>query len=179
MYKCDSILENIYHIPYSKLKIKKSNQLLKQFKKKYNVKVFLEPGEAFGWQTGFLKSTVLDIVEGETIKTAILDVSFTAHMPDCLEMPYKPEVTTNAEGALQQYRLGGLSCLAGDFVGDYELPKLKIGDILLFEDMIHYTMVKTSMFNGVNLPSIGFVDNTDRFTLIGSFGFLDYKLRLS
>jgi len=149
------------------------------FREKYDVKVFLEPGEAFGWQTGFLKSTVLDIVEGENVKTAILDVSFTAHMPDCLEMPYKPEVVTDAVGPLKMYRLGGVSCLAGDFVGNYELPELQIRDTVLFEDMMHYTMVKTTMFNGVNLPSIGVVGQDEKFELINSYGFCDYKSRLS
>ena len=153
-------------------------QTLKEFKQKYQVEIFLEPGEAIGWQTGYLLSTVQDIVKGQDVDTAILDVSFTAHMPDCLEMPYKPDVTVNHNGDCEIYRLGGLSCLAGDYLGDYELPRLKVGDKVIFEDMIHYTMVKTTMFNGVNLPNIG-VLNQNNFTLLKQFTFKNYKNRLS
>ena len=155
-------------------------QLIKTFAQKYDVQVILEPGEAFGWQTGFLLSTVQDLIRGETIDTAILDISFTAHMPDCLEMPYKPDVTTySIAKQKQKYRLGGVSCLAGDFVGGYELEELKVGDHVVFEDMIHYTMVKTTMFNGVNLPSIGVLDQDESFVLLNSYGFDDYKSRIS
>lgn len=155
-------------------------KLLKDFSEKYKVQVILEPGEAFGWQTGFLLSTVQDITEGEMIDTAIMDVSVTNHMPDCLEMPYTPEVTQlNRNENKTKYRLGGMSCLAGDFVGDYQLHGLREADKLLFEDMIHYTMVKTTMFNGVNLPSIGVIDEHGNFELMSTYHFKDYKSHLS
>jgi carboxynorspermidine decarboxylase len=155
-------------------------QVIKRFSEKYDVQVILEPGEAFGWQTGFLLSTVQDIIKGETIDTAILDVSFTAHMPDCLEMPYKPGITVRSIAKEhKKYRLGGLSCLAGDFVGDYNLRELSVGDQVIFEDMMHYTMVKTTMFNGVNLPNIGFVRKRGDFQLLSTYGYMDYKEKLS
>lgn len=154
-------------------------QLIKTFSEKYNVQVILEPGEAFGWETGYLLSTVQDIVKGDSIDTALMDISFTAHMPDCLEMPYKPAITVKkSEKEVSSYRLGGMSCLAGDAVGDYTLSCLEVGDVVLFEDMIHYTIVKTTMFNGVNLPSIGVVDKEGKFTLLSDYGFDDYKKRL-
>ncbi len=157
-------------------------KLLLHFKKKYKLHVILEPGSAFAWQTGFLLSTVQDIVENGGVKTAIVDVSFTAHMPDCLEMPYKPVI----RGAIDDekggfvYRIGGVSCLAGDFMGNWAFQKeLKPGDTIIFEDMIHYTMVKTTMFNGVAHPSIGMVTREGNFSLFKKFGYKDYKDRLS
>lgn len=154
--------------------------LIKTFSEKYNVQVILEPGEAFGWQTGYLLSTVQDVVKGESVDTALMDISFTAHMPDCLEMPYKPDVTSeNSDRETRTYRLGGMSCLAGDALGDYSLGRLAVGDVVLFEDMIHYTIVKTTMFNGVNLPSIGWVNKRGEFELLNSYGFGDYKNRLA
>jgi carboxynorspermidine decarboxylase len=157
-------------------------KLLSAFKKKYNVDVILEPGSAFAWQTGTLVSSVLDIVESKGIKTAILDVSFTAHMPDCLEMPYKPKVigaTDEIEGK-PTYRLGGNSCLAGDFMGNWSFDnELQIGDQVIFEDMIHYTMVKTTTFNGVTHPSIAIWDQNDQLNIVKTFGYEDYKNRLS
>lgn len=155
--------------------------ILKKFREKYQVMVILEPGSAFAWQAGVLISTVLDVIENHGVKTAILDVSFAAHMPDCLEMPYRPEI----EGAGDpvpggfNYRIGGLSCLAGDFMTEYSFGKeLKEGDIIIFKDMIHYTMVKTNMFNGVNHPSIGIWTKDDEFKLFRSFSYEDYKNRL-
>ncbi len=157
-------------------------QVIRNFKEKYNVEVILEPGSAFAWQAGYLVSTVLDIVKGRNIETAILDVSFTCHMPDCLEMPYKPEVmnaTEPAEGK-PAYRLGGNSCLAGDYIGEWSFENLlKIGDKIVFKDMMHYTMVKTTMFNGVAHPSIGMVDTLGKFRLLKKFGYDDYKNRMS
>jgi len=156
--------------------------LLKSFKKKYDIHIILEPGSAFAWQTGYLLSTILDIVENNDVKTAILDVSFTCHMPDCLEMPYKPEITgaTDPISGKPTYRLGGNSCLAGDFMTAYSFDnKLKVGDKVIFEDMIHYTMVKTTMFNGVKHPSIGIWTKDDSFKLIREFNYEDYKNRLS
>lgn len=157
--------------------------LLKGFREKYpNLQIILEPGSAVGWQTGFLKSTVLDIVESAGIMVAILDVSFAAHMPDTLEMPYKPRIrgaNLEPEAGKPTYRFGGMTCLAGDFYGDYSFEKeLQIGDEIILEDMIHYTMVKTTTFNGVNLPSIGKIDFQGDFHLLKSFGYESFKDRL-
>jgi carboxynorspermidine decarboxylase len=156
-------------------------QVLKAFKAKYpNLKeIILEPGSAVGWQTGVLKSTVLDIVDNGGKTTAMLDVSFTCHMPDCLEMPYKPKVVGERENGKYKYTLGGLSCLAGDFVDGFSFDKkLKIGDSIIFDDMIHYTMVKTSTFNGINLPAIGKIKMNGKFELLKEFGFKEYKSKL-
>jgi len=157
--------------------------LLKRYREKYpNLQIILEPGSAVGWQTGFLKSTVLDIVESAGITVAILDVSFAAHMPDTLEMPYKPRIrgaNSEPEKGKPTYRFGGMTCLAGDFYGDYSFEKpLLVGDEIILEDMIHYTMVKTTTFNGVNLPSIGKIDKSGQFQLLKSFGYESFKDRL-
>ena len=157
--------------------------LLKGLRSKYpNLQIILEPGSAVGWQTGFLKSSVLDIVESAGITVAILDVSFAAHMPDTLEMPYKPRIrgaNSEPEKGKPTYRFGGMTCLAGDFYGDYSFEHpLQIGDEIILEDMIHYTMVKTTTFNGVNLPSIGKIDTADNFQLFKSFGYESFKDRL-
>jgi len=156
-------------------------KILTDFKKKYDVEIILEPGSAFTYQTGYLVSTILDIVENKGIKTAILDVSFTCHMPDCLEMPYKPVIlgaTDETEGK-PTYRMGGISCLAGDFMGNWSFDKqLKPGGKIIFEDMIHYTTVKTTMFNGVNHPCIGISNEKSGFRLIKEFNYQDYKDRL-
>lgn len=155
---------------------------LKIFKEKYPVKVILEPGSAFAWQTGYLVSTILDIVENHGIKTAMLDVSFTAHMPDCLEMPYKPRIlgATDAKEGKPTYRLGGNTCLSGDYMGDWSFDmELNIGDKIVFDDMIHYTMVKTSTFNGVPHPSIGIWNDEKGFKLVKKFDYANFKNRLS
>ena len=155
---------------------------IRDFKKKYPLEVILEPGEAIGWQTGCLVSTIQDIVSANGIHTAMLDVSFSAHMPDCLEMPYKPVIRGARDPGSSRfvYRMGGTTCLAGDFIGDYAFDRpLSPGDRLIFEDMIHYTMVKTTTFNGVNLPSIGVWTENDEFRLVKSFGYADYRDRLS
>ena len=157
--------------------------LLKAFRQKYDVEVIMEPGSAIAWQTGVLVSTVLDVMNSQGIDVAILDTSFAAHMPDTLEMPYKPRIL----GAYHEpvagkptYRLGGMTCLAGDFMGDYSFDKpLEIGDKIIFDDMIHYTMVKTTTFNGVNLPSIGIWRTNDEFELVRSYGYESFKDRLS
>ena len=157
-------------------------KLLIDFRNKYDVEIILEPGSAFTFQTGYLVSTVLDIVENNGIKTAILDVSFTCHMPDCLEMPYKPVIlgATDEVAGKPTYRMGGISCLAGDYMGNWSFDKeLKRGDKIIFEDMIHYTTVKTTMFNGVNHPSIGIWNEKSGFRIIKEFGYQDYKNRLS
>jgi carboxynorspermidine decarboxylase len=157
-------------------------KILQAFKAKYpNIKeIILEPGSAIGWQTGVLVSTVVDIVPNGDFPTAMLDVSFTCHMPDCLEMPYKPTVLGATENGKYEYNLGGMSCLAGDFMGTWKFEKeLKIGDRIVFDDMIHYTMVKTTTFNGINLPSIGVLNKQGSFELLQSYGYEDYKKRLS
>jgi len=158
-------------------------RLIKAIREKYNLDVILEPGSAIAWRIGTLVSTVLDIMDSQGVQVAILDVSFAAHMPDTLEMPYKPYIV----GAYHEpvagkptYRLGGMTCLAGDFMGDYSFDKaLEVGDQLIFEDMIHYTMVKTTTFNGVNLPSIGIWQADEKFRLIRSYGYESFKEHLS
>jgi carboxynorspermidine decarboxylase len=157
--------------------------LLKDFKKRTGLEVILEPGSAFAWETGYLVSTVIDVVENRGIKTAILDVSFAAHMPDCLEMPYKPRIKGSyfkpVEGK-PTYRMGGNTCLSGDYVGNWSFDKeLHPGDQIIFEDMIHYTMVKTTFFNGVHHPSIGIWNDQTGFRLIRKFSYDDYKNKLS
>jgi carboxynorspermidine decarboxylase len=157
-------------------------KILKQFKHKTGLHLILEPGSAFAWETGELVATVEDITENQGIKTAILDVSFTAHMPDCLEMPYKPRIlgATDPVPGKPTYRMGGNSCLSGDFVGDWSFDnELKPGDRIVFWDMIHYTMVKTTTFNGVQLPAIGIWTIDGKFRPIREFGYNDYKNRLS
>ena len=157
--------------------------LLKNFRAKYpHLHIILEPGSAFAWQTGFLLSTVLDVVENKGIKTAMLNVSFSCHMPDCLEMPYKPAIrgASDVISGKPAYRMGGNSCLSGDFYGSWSFEnELKVGDQVIFEDMIHYTMVKTTMFNGVTHPSIGILTKENEFKLIRRFGYEDYKNRMS
>ena len=157
--------------------------LLIRFREKYAIEVILEPGSAFAWNTGYLVSSVIDVVENKGIKTAILDVSFAAHMPDCLEMPYQPRIVgadSNPVPGKPTYRMGGNSCLAGDWFGSWSFDKeLKPGDKVVFEDMIHYTMVKTTFFNGVQHPSIGIWNETDGFRLVRKFGYEDYKQKLS
>lgn len=156
--------------------------LLKAFNAKYpNLKLILEPGSAFLWQTGSLVASVVDVVENSGIKTAILDVSFTCHMPDCLEMPYKPAIrnaTDPVEGK-PTYRLGGNSCLSGDFMGDWSFDQeLQIGEKLIFEDMIHYTVVKTNMFNGIPHPALALWTLKNELQIYREFGYEDYKGRM-
>ncbi len=157
-------------------------KILTNFKTKHGVEIMVEPGSAFTYQTGYLVSTILDIVENNGIKTAILDVSFTCHMPDCLEMPYKPDIlgATEERAGKPTYRMGGISCLAGDYMGNWSFDKeLKPGDKIVFDDMIHYTTVKTTMFNGVHHPCIGIWSEKSGFRLIKEFNYQDYKNRLS
>lgn len=148
-----------------------------------NLKVILEPGSAFAWQTGPLVSQVADVVEDKGITTAILNVSFTCHMPDCLEMPYRPDVRNaskqeQAEGR-HVYRLGGNSCLSGDFMGYWRFDhELQIGENIIFEDMLHYTTVKTNMFNGVSHPAIAMASPDGELTVLRRYGYDDYKLRM-
>ena len=153
--------------------------LMQGFHQRYPwLKVILEPGSAFAWQTGPLVSHVVDIVDDHGIKTAILDVSFTCHMPDCLEMPYYPEVRGAVHGE-EGYRLGGNSCLSGDFMGYWRFDhELEVGEEVIFEDMIHYTTVKTTMFNGITHPALGMLYQDGKFEILREFGYDDYKNRM-
>ncbi|MFA6171458.1 MAG: carboxynorspermidine decarboxylase [Patescibacteria group bacterium] len=157
-------------------------EIITRFKKKYpHLEVYLEPGEAIALNTGVLVARVLDIVHNEK-RIAILDTSAAAHMPDTLEMPYRPEIAGARPAGKYRYtyRLGGISCLAGDVIGDYSFPKkLNRGDKLIFLDMAHYTMVKNNTFNGINLPSILIKDLKGKIKSIKKFGYEDYKNRLS
>ena len=160
--------------------------MMQDFHRRYPwLKVILEPGSAFAWQTGPLVSHVVDIVEDKGIKTAILDVSFTCHMPDCLEMPYQPDVRNAESVELEKatepctYRLGGNSCLSGDFMGSWRFEKeLQVGDEVIFEDMIHYTTVKTNTFNGITHPSIGMLHEDGTMEVLRRFGYEDYLNRM-
>lgn len=155
-------------------------KLVRNFKARYGVEVYLEPGEAIAIRTGVLVATVVDVVRNG-MQLAILDTSATAHMPDTLEMPYRPEIVGADEpGKLAHtYRLGGLTCLAGDVIGDYSFDHvLEIGERLVFLDMSHYTLVKTSTFNGVRLPSIALRHADDRYELVKKFGYESYRDRL-
>ena len=150
-----------------------------------HLRMILEPGSAFAWQTGPLVSSVVDIVENHGIRTAILDVSFTCHMPDCLEMPYFPDVRGAVHIANPSahtphvYRLGGNSCLSGDYMGYWQFPRpLDIGDEIIFEDMIHYTTVKTTTFNGVHHPSIAIKHLDGTIELLREFHYEDYRDRM-
>ena len=173
-------------------------RIVQGFHERYpHLRVIFEPGSAFAWQTGPLVSSVVDIVEDKGIRTAILDVSFTCHMPDCLEMPYYPDVrgaehvenpqpsTLNLPPSTFHlppstfYRLGGNSCLAGDFMGYWQFPKeLQVGDEVIFEDMIHYTTVKTNMFNGITHPSLCMLHADGRLELLRRFTYEDYRDRM-
>lgn len=162
--------------------------IIKGFRMRYPyLKVILEPGSAFGWQTGPLVSQVVDVVEDRGIRTAILDVSFTCHMPDCLEMPYMPAVRgadvvgddEDVNGMEHVYRLGGNSCLSGDFMGQWRFDhELHIGENVIFEDMLHYTTVKTNMFNGVNHPAIALLRMDGNLEILRQYGYDDYKNRM-
>ena len=157
--------------------------LLRDFRARHpRLRLILEPGSAFTWRTGYLVSTVEDLVENEGVSTAMLDVSFACHMPDCLEMPYKPAIVGAHDPAPgeRRWRLGGTSCLAGDFYGDWAFDRdPRVGDRIVFEDMIHYTMVKTTMFNGVEHPSIAIVRRDGSTEIVRRFGYEDYKGRMS
>ncbi|MBQ3539413.1 MAG: carboxynorspermidine decarboxylase [Bacteroidaceae bacterium] len=165
-------------------------ELLKGLKSRYpDLHIILEPGSAFAWQTGSLVSSVVDVVESRGIRTAILNVSFTCHMPDCLEMPYQPRVTgaesldaDAVKGAPFNeniYRLGGNSCLSGDYMGSWRFQApLRVGDRIVFEDMIHYTTVKTNMFNGISHPSIALLHVDGELEILKQFVYEDYRDRM-
>jgi len=157
-------------------------ELVRYFRKKYGLEVYLEPGEAIAIGTGVLVSEVLDVVDNG-MEIAILDVSATCHMPDILEMPYRPGITGGFDAGEKSYtyRLGGPSCLAGDVIGDWSFEQpLKPGDRLCFEDMAHYTMVKTTTFNGIRHPAIcTYEPETGELKVVRTFGYEDFRSRLS
>ena len=162
--------------------------IIKGLRQRYPwLKIILEPGSAFAWQTGSLVSSVVDIVENKGIRTAILDVSFTCHMPDCLEMPYQPVVRgaeslpfdSDVSGKENVYRFGGNSCLSGDFMGYWAFEKpLQIGQQVIFEDMIHYTTVKTTMFNGIHHPSLVMQHLDGSQEVLRQYKYEDYRDRM-
>ncbi|MBL7072556.1 MAG: carboxynorspermidine decarboxylase [Candidatus Omnitrophica bacterium] len=174
-----------HHITRSDYDVDRLCRIINDFKKRYNVEVYLEPGEAVALNTGFLISTVLDIIPSKDAGAdiAILDTSAAAHMPDVLEMPYRPNIdgAGNPGEYPHTYKLGGLTCLAGDVIGDYSFPEpLKAGDRITFMDMAHYTMVKNNTFNGVRLPLIAIYNGeTEKIKLIREFDYQDYRGRLS
>lgn len=158
-------------------------RLLRDFRRSHpNLEVILEPGSAFTWRTGDLIASVVDIVVNQGVKTAIIDASFACHMPDCLEMPYKPaisESTDENEGSYI-YRMGGNSCLSGDFYGEWHFKKpLERGERLTFEDMNHYTTVKTTMFNGIQHPDMALQRCNGDIEYLRRFTYEDYKSRMS
>ena len=171
-----------HHITRADYDVEGLINLLKDFKARYpHLEVYMEPGEAVGWQTGYLVATVLDIVNNG-MDLAILDTSAEAHMPDTLAMPYRAMIRNSAVAFEKKYtyRLGGNTCLAGDIIGDYSFDEpLKVGDRIILEDMIHYTMVKTTTFNGIKLPSIIIKNKDNSYKVIKNFCYNDYKSRLS
>ena len=171
-----------HHITRADYDVEGLINLLKDFKARYpHLEVYMEPGEAIGWQTGYLVATVLDIVNNG-MDLAILDTSAEAHMPDTLARPYRAMIRNSAVAFEKKYtyRLGGNTCLAGDIIGDYSFDEpLKVVDKIILEDMIHYTMVKTTTFNGIKLPSIIIKNKDNSYKVIKNFCYNDYKSRLS
>ena len=171
-----------HHITRPGYQVDELIRLLVDFRERHGVQVYLEPGEAIAYQCGVLVSEVLDLTWNH-VAQAILDTSATCHMPDVIEMPYRPLITGSGEPGEfpHSYRLGGQTCLAGDVIGDYAFPEpLSIGQRLVFEDMAYYTMVKTSTFNGINLPSIAIWNShTDEVRVVRRFGYEDFRSRLS
>ena len=170
-----------HHITREDYDVELLVKLITRVQNTYNVKVIIEPGEACALNTGYLVATVLDTITNG-MELAILNTSATCHMPDTLEMPYRPHIIGSgvAGEKAYTYRLGGMTCLAGDIIGDYSFDEpLKPGDQLVFTDMAHYTMVKTHMFNGVNLPSICLYNEDEGIKVVRTFQYEDYKGRLS
>lgn len=171
-----------HHITDAKYPIEKLIDRIKNFQAKYQLQVYLEPGEAIAIHSGVLVTEVLDIVHND-LDIAILDSSATCHMPDTLEMPYQADIfnATKHVNNAHNYRLGGMTCLAGDVMGDYSFTEpLQVGQRIIFDDMAHYTMVKTTTFNGVALPSIAIWNsNSGELQLVKQFSYDDFKSRLS
>lgn len=171
-----------HHLTRPGYDLERAIRVIRDFKARHALEVYLEPGEAVALHSGVLVSTVLDIHQSGDLQLAILDTSATCHMPDVLEMPYRPNILGAGEGAdfPHRYRLGGLSCLAGDVMGDYGFREaLQVGQRLVFLDMAHYTMVKTSTFNGVPLPAICTYSEQSGLQTIREFGYSDFRDRLS
>jgi carboxynorspermidine decarboxylase len=171
-----------HHITKPDYNIEGLIQRIKAFQAKYDVQVYLEPGEAIAIHTGVFVSEVLDLTHND-IDLAILDTSATCHMPDVLEMPYRPDIFEAGQKSeyAHTYRLGGQTCLAGDVIGDYSFSgPLQVGQRLMFDDMSHYTMVKTTTFNGIGLPSIAIWNSqNDSLKVVKQFGYEDFRNRLS
>ncbi len=170
-----------HHITKASYDVDLLIQVVKTFREKWGVEVILEPGEAVGWQTGWLVSSVVDTLHNG-MDIAVLDVSVSAHMPDVLEMPYRAEILNAGEPGerAHTYRLGGTTCLAGDVMGDYSFDApLQVGSQVVFDDMIHYTIVKTTMFNGVKHPAIGILRENGSFDVVREFTYEDFKHRNS
>ncbi|EQB40401.1 carboxynorspermidine decarboxylase [Sulfurimonas hongkongensis] len=170
-----------HHITKEGYDVERLIKVIKDFREKYGVEVYLEPGEAVGWECGYLISSVLDIVDNG-MKIAILDASAEAHMPDTMAMPYRAEVRGAAEANENEftYRLAGNTCLAGDIMGDYSFDKpLEVGSRVIFEDQIHYTFVKSTTFNGIKLPSLAIKRRDGKIEGVKEFGYENYKNRLS
>lgn len=172
-----------HHITRPDYDVDRLCTLIERVQSRYGVQVYLEPGEAVALDTGVLVATVLDVIKGSDMDIAILDTSAACHMPDVLEMPYRPRIVGAGEIKEKKYgyRLGGLSCLAGDIIGEYSFDEpLEIGSKLMFLDMGHYSMVKTNTFNGIKLPSIAiFRPEKDELEIVRTFGYEDFKGRLS
>ena len=170
-----------HHVTRKDYDVEKLIKCINHIKETYNVQVYLEPGEAVALNTGFLVSEVLDITKNE-MDILLLDTSASCHMPDVIEMPYRPFIFGSGlpNEKKYTYRLGGPTCLAGDIVGDYSFDEpVKVGDKLIFTDMAHYSMVKTNTFNGINLPSIAVYTEKDGLKVIRTFKYEDFKNRLS
>lgn len=171
-----------HHITRVDYDVDRLIEVIQNFKARHNnITVYLEPGEAVGWQTGVLVASVLDIIDNG-MKIAILDTSAEAHMPDTLAMPYRAMVRHSGEAGekAHTYRFGGNTCLAGDIMGEYSFDEpLTIGDKIIFEDQIHYTFVKNTTFNGIKLPSLALLDSKGELTIVHEFGYEDYRNRLS
>jgi carboxynorspermidine decarboxylase len=172
-----------HHVTHADYDVEQLVRLVRDFRARWNVEVYLEPGEAIAIGTGVLVASVMDVIRSGDVRVAILDTSATAHMPDVLEMPYRPVIRGAGDPGEKPhgYRLGGLTCLAGDVIGDWSFDReLGVGDKLVFEDMAHYTMVKTTMFNGVPHPSIAIYDPaSDDLRVVRRFRYEDYRDRLS
>lgn len=171
-----------HHITRADYDVERLVRLINHIKEKYGVQVYLEPGEAVALNAGYLKTTVLDIVENRGVTTLILDASAACHMPDVLEMPYRPPLRDSGEPGEKPYtyRLSSYTCLAGDIIGDYSFDdEIKIGDVLYFEDMAIYSMVKNNTFNGIGLPDIVLMKKDGECELVKRFGYEDFKSRLS
>ena len=170
-----------HHITKKDYDVEKLIKIIKEFKEKYDLVIYLEPGEAVGWETGYLVSSVLDVFKNG-MNVAILDTSAEAHMPDTLAMPYRADVRGSGEAGEKKhtYRLGGNTCLAGDIMGDYSFDEpLEVGSKIIFEDQIHYTFVKNTTFNGIKLPSLAILRKNGELDIVKEFGYENYRNRLS